>query len=183
MVSEHIPASCIVPRHTCLLWCWARMTSSALCTALMELLLPHDRYIRYIFNRIILENATVRAAAVTALAQFGAKCPALQQRVLLLLKRALYDNDDEVGILGCPTVQSMHTAQKGATSAMDSSSVSTALYGERVALCGVGLRELGVSSSLRYQHCFCCCSLHYKLITLGALLVCRTASLEAAPLL
>ena len=54
------------------------------------------RYIRYIFNRIILENATVRAAAVTALAQFGAKCPTLQQRVVLLLKRALYDNDDEV---------------------------------------------------------------------------------------
>jgi hypothetical protein len=31
------------------------------------------RYIRYIYNRIILENATVRAAAVSALANFGAK--------------------------------------------------------------------------------------------------------------
>ena len=30
------------------------------------------KYIRHIYNRIILENATVRAAAVTALAKFGA---------------------------------------------------------------------------------------------------------------
>ena len=31
-----------------------------------------SKYIRYIYNRIILENATVRAAAVSALASFGA---------------------------------------------------------------------------------------------------------------
>ena len=31
------------------------------------------RYIRHIYNRIILENATVRAAAVTSLAKFGAQ--------------------------------------------------------------------------------------------------------------
>lgn len=55
-----------------------------------------SRYIRYIYNRIILENATVRAAAVSALANFGAKVPELNPRVLVLLKRALYDNDDEV---------------------------------------------------------------------------------------
>lgn len=55
-----------------------------------------DRYIRYIYNRIILENATVRAAAVSALANFGARVPELTQRTVVLLKRALYDNDDEV---------------------------------------------------------------------------------------
>jgi coatomer protein complex subunit gamma len=55
------------------------------------------RYIRYIYNRIILENATVRAAAVSALASFGARVPELTGRVVVLLKRALYDNDDEVG--------------------------------------------------------------------------------------
>lgn len=55
-----------------------------------------SRYIRYIYNRIILENATVRAAAVSALANFGAKVPELCPRVVVLLKRALYDNDDEV---------------------------------------------------------------------------------------
>lgn len=54
------------------------------------------RYIRYIYNRIILENATVRAAAISALASFGAQCEELRPRVILLLKRALFDNDDEV---------------------------------------------------------------------------------------
>jgi coatomer protein complex subunit gamma len=54
------------------------------------------RYIRYIYNRIILENATVRAAAVSALASFGAHVPELTPRIVVLLKRALYDNDDEV---------------------------------------------------------------------------------------
>ena len=31
-----------------------------------------SRYIRYIYNRVILENATVRASAVSTLAKFGA---------------------------------------------------------------------------------------------------------------
>lgn len=57
---------------------------------------PTARYIRYIYNRVILENATVRAAALSSLARFGAACPELHDRVVLLLKRALYDNDDEV---------------------------------------------------------------------------------------
>jgi len=55
-----------------------------------------SKYIRYIYNRIILENATVRAAAVASLAQFGAEVEALRPRVMTLLKRALHDNDDEV---------------------------------------------------------------------------------------
>lgn len=54
------------------------------------------RYIRYIYNRIILENATVRGAAVSALAKFGLNCPHLCDRVRVLLKRCLFDNDDEV---------------------------------------------------------------------------------------
>ncbi|KAL4437499.1 hypothetical protein ABPG77_003480 [Micractinium sp. CCAP 211/92] len=54
------------------------------------------RYIRYIYNRVILENATVRAAALSSLAQFGAQCPDLRDRVVQLVRRALYDNDDEV---------------------------------------------------------------------------------------
>ena len=53
------------------------------------------RYIRYIYNRIILENATVRAAAVASLARFGALVAELRPRILVLLSRALYDNDDE----------------------------------------------------------------------------------------
>ena len=56
------------------------------------------KYIRYIYNRIILENATVRAAAVSSLAKFGALVHDLQPRITVLLRRALYDNDDEVGV-------------------------------------------------------------------------------------
>lgn len=54
------------------------------------------KYIRYIYNRVILENATVRAAAVSSLAQFGALVAELRPRIQVLLKRALHDNDDEV---------------------------------------------------------------------------------------
>lgn len=55
-----------------------------------------SKYIRFIYNRVILENATVRAAAVSALAQFGAVCPALLQNILVLLGRCQMDSDDEV---------------------------------------------------------------------------------------
>ncbi|KAL3822819.1 hypothetical protein ACHAXA_011456 [Cyclostephanos tholiformis] len=54
-----------------------------------------SRYIRYISNRLILENATIRAAAVSALAKFAASCLSLRQSVLTLLKRCLNDEDDE----------------------------------------------------------------------------------------
>ncbi|XP_052869938.1 coatomer subunit gamma [Anopheles cruzii] len=55
-----------------------------------------SRYIRFIYNRVILENATVRAAAVAAIAQFGASCPDLLPNVLVLLARCKMDSDDEV---------------------------------------------------------------------------------------
>ncbi|KAK4972595.1 coatomer subunit gamma [Elasticomyces elasticus] len=56
------------------------------------------RYIRYIYNRVVLENAIVRAAAVTALAKFGVgqKDPKIKQSVTVLLTRCLDDTDDEV---------------------------------------------------------------------------------------
>eukprot|EP00803_Ostreobium_quekettii_P000175 evm.model.scf_4418.1 EVM.evm.TU.scf_4418.1 scf_4418:1497-6935(-) len=54
------------------------------------------RYIRFIYNRIILENATIRAAAVSSLAHFGASCEELRPRILTLLRRTVYDEDDEV---------------------------------------------------------------------------------------
>ncbi len=54
------------------------------------------RYIRYIYNRVILENATVRAAAVSALARFGALCDDLLPNILVLLSRCMMDGDDEV---------------------------------------------------------------------------------------
>lgn len=55
-----------------------------------------SKYIRFIYNRVILESPIVRAAAVTALAQFGASCPALLGNILVLLGRCQMDPDDEV---------------------------------------------------------------------------------------
>uniref|UniRef100_F1KV00 Coatomer subunit gamma n=1 Tax=Ascaris suum TaxID=6253 RepID=F1KV00_ASCSU len=55
-----------------------------------------SRYIRFVYNRVILETTQVRAAAVTALAKFGAQCPELRPSVEVLLTRCLLDTDDEV---------------------------------------------------------------------------------------
>ncbi|KAJ6264068.1 hypothetical protein Dda_0209 [Drechslerella dactyloides] len=56
------------------------------------------KYIRYIYNRVVLENAVVRAAAVTALAKFGVgqKDEDVKKSVVVLLTRCLDDPDDEV---------------------------------------------------------------------------------------
>ncbi|KAI0828901.1 coatomer subunit gamma [Trametes gibbosa] len=56
------------------------------------------KYIRYIYNRVVLENATVRAAAVSALAKFGLNNidAKLGKSVNVLLNRCLDDVDDEV---------------------------------------------------------------------------------------
>ncbi|WFD42574.1 coatomer subunit gamma [Malassezia psittaci] len=56
---------------------------------------PH-KYIRFIYNRVILENAIVRAAAVNSLSKFGAYNEQLTTRIRVLLKRCLEDVDDEV---------------------------------------------------------------------------------------
>ncbi|XP_010942771.1 coatomer subunit gamma-2 [Elaeis guineensis] len=55
-----------------------------------------SKYIRCIYNRLILENATVRASAVSTLAKFGAWIDSLKPRIFVLLRRCLYDSDDEV---------------------------------------------------------------------------------------
>jgi len=55
-----------------------------------------SKYIRYIYNRVILESANVRASAVSALANFAICLPDLQPRIICLLSRCLHDNDDEV---------------------------------------------------------------------------------------
>lgn len=72
-----------------------------------------SKYIRYIYNRIILENATVRAAAVSSLANFGAQVEALRPRILVLLRRALYDNDDEVRDRATLYLKQLHGAAGG----------------------------------------------------------------------
>ncbi|KAG9290005.1 hypothetical protein G9A89_010311 [Geosiphon pyriformis] len=56
------------------------------------------KYIRYIYNRVILENSIVRAAAVSALAKFGVSVEDIEVKksIKVLLTRCLDDNDDEV---------------------------------------------------------------------------------------
>lgn len=58
--------------------------------------LQPSKYIRFIYNRLILENAPVRAAAVSSLSKFGAHCEDLLPNVVVLLQRCLLDMDDEV---------------------------------------------------------------------------------------
>jgi coatomer protein complex subunit gamma len=55
-----------------------------------------SRYIRFVFNRVILENALVRAAAVSTLGAFAARVPELRASIITLLRRSLSDEDDEV---------------------------------------------------------------------------------------
>ncbi|KAF9512742.1 hypothetical protein BS47DRAFT_1376887 [Hydnum rufescens UP504] len=56
------------------------------------------KYIRYIYNRVVLENAIVRAAAVSSLAKFGVNVVdvAVKRSIGVLLSRCLDDSDDEV---------------------------------------------------------------------------------------
>lgn len=54
------------------------------------------RIVRYIYNRLILEDSTVRSAAVGALAKMARDCPSLQSGVISILRRTLSDPDDDV---------------------------------------------------------------------------------------
>ncbi|CAG0888510.1 unnamed protein product [Cyprideis torosa] len=64
-------------------------------------MIDQHRYIRYIYNRVILEAAAIRAAAVSALARFGALCEDLLPNILVLLSRCMMDDDDEVRDRAC----------------------------------------------------------------------------------
>jgi coatomer protein complex subunit gamma len=55
-----------------------------------------SKFVRYIYNRVVLENAPVRAAAVTALTKFGVQVPSLLPSIMILLRRCQFDGDDEV---------------------------------------------------------------------------------------
>ncbi|RYZ10567.1 MAG: hypothetical protein EOO70_10325, partial [Myxococcaceae bacterium] len=55
-----------------------------------------SRYIRFVFNRVILENAAVRAAAVSTLGAFACRVPELRTSLAALVRRSAGDEDDEV---------------------------------------------------------------------------------------
>eukprot|EP00727_Mastigamoeba_balamuthi_P007460 m51a1_g3334 putative coatomer subunit gamma-like (888) ;mRNA; f:379003-382858 len=54
------------------------------------------KYVRYIYNRTILENAKVRASSITALAKFALRMPEMRPQVTTLLRRCAFDNEDEI---------------------------------------------------------------------------------------
>ena len=58
--------------------------------------LSPSKYIRFIFNRVILETAIVRAAAVSTLGVFAVRVRELRPAIIILLRRSLTDEDDEV---------------------------------------------------------------------------------------
>jgi coatomer subunit gamma len=68
------------------------------------------RYIRFIYNRVILENSAVRAAAVSALTKFAAACPSLRTSILTLLQRSLVDEDDETRDRAAISVATLESA-------------------------------------------------------------------------
>lgn len=76
-----------------------------------------SKYIRFIYNRVILENAAVRAAAVTALAKFGAHCEELLNSCVVLLERCELDTDDEVRDRATFYVRILKEKQKALNSA------------------------------------------------------------------
>ena len=67
-------------------------------------------YIRFIYNRLILEKGMIRAAAVNALARFG-QIAELKKSIGLLLRRCLEDRDDEVRERAAMNLKSLETGR------------------------------------------------------------------------
>lgn len=90
------------------------------------------KYIRYIYNRVVLENALVRAAAVTALAKFGVgqKDPEVKRSVDVLLTRCLDDVDDEVRDRAALNLSLMHEEDELATRFVKNDSMFSLPYFE-----------------------------------------------------
>ncbi|KAF8323388.1 Coatomer, gamma subunit [Clavulina sp. PMI_390] len=86
------------------------------------------KYIRYIYNRVILENSIVRAAAVASLAKFGVNVvdQAVKKSIGVLLTRCLDDVDDEVRDRAAMYLRVMKEAALQETYVKDESTFSLA---------------------------------------------------------
>ncbi|XP_022099738.1 coatomer subunit gamma-2-like [Acanthaster planci] len=93
-----------------------------------------SKYIRFIFNRVILESAAIRAAAVSSLAKFGAHCESLLPSVIVLLKRCLLDGDDEVRDRATYYVRVLEQQQKALNSMYILNGLSVSIVGLERAL-------------------------------------------------
>jgi len=74
-----------------------------------------SRYIRFIFNRVILENARIRAAAVSTLGLFASRVPELREPISSLLKMSLADEDDEVRDRAATLLETFETSTDDST--------------------------------------------------------------------
>jgi coatomer protein complex subunit gamma len=80
-----------------------------------------SRYIRFIFNRVILEKPQVRAAAVTSLAKLGLAVPSLTKSTIALLRRCLFDDENEVRDRATLYMQLLQQKQAANIEAMNAS--------------------------------------------------------------
>ena len=90
------------------------------------------KYIRYIYNRVVLENAIVRAAAVTALTKFGVgpQDAEVKRSVTVLLTRCLDDSDDEVRDRAALSLRLMQEEDQMAAKFVSNGTYFTVLSGE-----------------------------------------------------
>ncbi|GFN88756.1 coatomer subunit gamma [Plakobranchus ocellatus] len=93
-----------------------------------------SKYIRFIYNRVILENAAVRAAAVSAIAKFGAHCDDLLDSCIVLLERCQLDTDDEVRDRATFYVNVLKQQQKSLSSAFILNGLQVSVVGLEWAL-------------------------------------------------
>lgn len=92
------------------------------------------KYIRYIYNRLILEKSPVRAASVSALAKFASHCDDLLPQILILLERSTLDTDDEVRDRATYYLNILKKKQKQLYNNFISSSLQVSIVGLEKAL-------------------------------------------------
>lgn len=92
------------------------------------------KYIRYIYNRLILEKSPVRAAAVSSLAKFAAHCEDLLPPILVLLERSTLDTDDEVRDRATYYLNILQAKQKSIFNTCISNSLQVSIIGLEKAL-------------------------------------------------
>jgi coatomer protein complex subunit gamma len=93
-----------------------------------------SKYIRFIYNRVLLENPAVTAAAVTTLAKFGAVCEDLLPNIITLLRRCIMDSDDEVRDRATFYLSILEQKERALNSAFILNSISVSIAGLERAL-------------------------------------------------
>lgn len=91
------------------------------------------KFVRHVYNRVMLENPAVRAAAISSLVRFGVFNDTLRPLIATLLRRSLHDVDDDVrdrAMFGLRT--------------LESASVKTAVMDDSDTISGVSVDALHV---------------------------------------